>query len=74
MEDIHIKEKMVIHSLNGKLDDAEIIRQLGDNDYEAVYKGVHCHAIYNIFVGRYYLDDKYAVIREKGISEREPCR
>lgn len=65
-----IKEKMHIHSLDGKLALATIHEKIGDNDYLAEYNGVKCHAIFNPFVGRFYVDDKYAIIAEKGgISE-----
>ena len=57
-----------IHSLkqDGKnvLAEATILKRLGDNDYLADYNGVKCHAIFNPFVGRYYVDDKYGVVRE----------
>ena len=36
---------------------------LGDNDYLAEYNGVKCHAIFNPFAGRYFVDDVYGVIR-----------
>ena len=65
-----IKEKMVIHSLNGGLADATIIEKLGDNDYMAEYNGVRCHAIYNVFRDRFYVDDVYGIIRDgKGKDE-----
>lgn len=48
------------------------IKRLGDNDYLADYNGVKCHAIYNPFTGRYYIDDKYGIIRES--SSREENR
>jgi len=57
-----------IHSLKqgetNVLAEATIVKRLGDNDYLADYNGVKCHAIFNPFVGRYYVDDKYGVIRE----------
>jgi hypothetical protein len=58
-----------IHSLKqeGKnmLGDATIIRRLGENDYLADYNGVKCHAIFNPFAGRYYVDDLYGVVRDE---------
>jgi hypothetical protein len=51
----------VIHSLDGKLDEAEIIGSLDDQRYLARYKGIICSAIYNVFTGRFYVDDKYGV-------------
>lgn len=58
-----------IHSLGGELREATIIKRLGDNDYLADFGGVKCHAIFNPFAGRYYVDDKYGVIREQ--AERD---
>ena len=56
-----------IHSLKqGEthvLGEATIIKRLGDNDYLAEYNGVKCHAIFNPFAGRYFVDDVYGVIR-----------
>jgi hypothetical protein len=62
-----------IHTLGGKLAEATILKRLGDNQYLADYNGVKCSAIYNPFVGRYYVDDKYGVIkeqRERGYDSR----
>ena len=52
-------EPMHIHSLNGQLRDATIIDKVGDNKYIAEYEGVKCTAIFNPFVGRYYVDDRF---------------
>lgn len=46
--------------------EATIIKKLGDNDYLADYNGVKCHALYNPFQGRYFVDDVYGIIREPG--------
>jgi hypothetical protein len=59
-----ITELMYIHSLDGELREATIHKKLGDNDYLAEYNGVKCHAIFNPFVGKFYVDDKYSVIEE----------
>lgn len=53
----------VVHSLND-LDTVTILSENGNNDVIAEYKGVKCTAIYNIFVGRYYVDDIYGIISE----------
>lgn len=61
------KYQCYIHSLkegeNHVLVEATIIKRLGDNDYLAEYNGVKCHAMFNPFVGRYFVDDVYGVIR-----------
>lgn len=73
--DYRLKERKIamekcecyIHSLKqGEthvLGEATIIKRLGDNDYLAEYNGVKCHAIFNPFAGRYFVDDVYGVIR-----------
>ena len=69
-----ITEPMHIHSLNGQLKDATILEKVGDNQYIAEYGGVKCTAIYNPFVGRFYVDDKYGVIKDKPPARYEPSR
>ena len=65
-----MKVQAYIHSLKDKvhdrnvLDEAEIIRQIGNNLYLAEYNGVRCTAIFNFFTGRYYVDDLYGVVKE----------
>jgi len=62
-----------IHSLKkgeeNVLAEAAIIKRLGENDYLAEYNGIRCHAIFNPFVGRFYVDDVYGVIRSS--AERD---
>ena len=53
-----------IHSLDGAMAEATILEKTGDNQYLADYNGVKCTAIYNIFAGAYYVDDKYGVVRD----------
>lgn len=69
-----ITEPMHIHSLDGALAKATIVEKVGDNKYIAEYNGVKCSAIYNPFVNRYYVDDKYGVIKEKTPHRDDPCR
>lgn len=68
MSDYIAKCECCIHSLKqgetNVLGEATIIKRLGDNDYLAEYDGVKCHAMFNPFVGRYYVDDKYGIIKE----------
>jgi hypothetical protein len=74
MQDYMDKCECYIHSLKkdgqGVLAEATIIKRLGDNDYLADYNGVKCHAIFNPFAGRYYVDDKYGVIHESAGREQ----
>lgn len=69
-----IIEKMHIHSLDGELREATIHKKIGTNDYLAEYNGVKCHAIYNPFVNKFYVDDKYGIIKDKVAGRDEPCR
>ena len=69
-----ITEPMHIHSLDGQLKDATILEKIGDNQYVAEYNGVKCSAIYNPFVGRFYVDDKFGVIKDKIPRQNEPSR
>lgn len=65
-----MKVEAYIHSLKDRVHDrnvlgeVEIIRQIGDNLYLTEYNGVRCTAIFNPFVGRYYVDDVYGVLKE----------
>lgn len=62
-----MKIKAYIHSLKDTehnhhvLGEAEIIGIIGDNLYLAEVNGVRCTAIFNLFVGRYFVDDIYGV-------------
>ena len=55
------KTKAQVHSLNAQ-DEVAILHENGPNDVIAEYKGKRCTAIYNIFVGLYYVDDIYGVL------------
>ena len=65
-----MKVEAYIHRLKdrktdtNKLGMAEIIRQIGDNQFLAEYNGVRCTAIFNPFVERYYVDDVYGILHE----------
>lgn len=69
-----ITESMHIHSLDGQLAQATIVEKRGDNQYVAEYNGIRCTAIFNPFVGRFYVDDQYGVIKDKAPIRDEPCR
>lgn len=62
-----MKVEAFIHSLKDKVHDrhvlgeAEIIQCIGDNLYLAEYNGIRCTAIFNPFVGRYFVDDVYGI-------------
>ena len=65
-----MKVQAFIHSLKDKkhdrhvLGEAEIIRRIGDNLYLAEVNGIKCTAIFNVFTGRYYVDDVYGIQKE----------
>lgn len=69
-----ITEPMHIHSLNGALAKATIVEKVGDNKYIVEYNGVRCTAIFNPFAGRFYVDDKYGVIKDRTSHKDDPCR
>lgn len=69
-----ITEPMHIHSLDGELREATIVEKTGDNRYVAEFGDVRCSAIFNPFVGRFYVDDKYGVIKDKTPGRDVPCR
>jgi hypothetical protein len=54
--------KACIHSLDGRLDDVVIFEHVNNNHVIAWYKGHRCTAVFNPFVGRYYVDDVYGVL------------
>ena len=47
------------------LGEATIIKSIGDNLYLAEVNGVKCTAIFNFFVGRYFVDDVYGVVKDE---------
>jgi hypothetical protein len=53
------------HSLNGKENKITVLEKCGNNDYIVEYKGVKYHAIFNVFVNRYYVDDIYGRVKNK---------
>jgi len=66
-----ITEKMHICSLDGELKEATIIEKTGDNRYIAEYNGVKCTAIFNPFVCHFYVDDKYGIIQDNAVKNRD---
>ena len=62
---MNLKCECYIHSLKqgekNVLSEATILTRLGATDYLG---GVKCHAIFNPFVGRYFVDDVYGIVRQ----------
>ena len=58
---LNIKTSAMVHSLNAQAE-VTILEKTGDNQYVAEYNGTRCTAIFNPFVGLYYVDDIYGVI------------
>ena len=56
------KVMAMIHSLNAQAE-VTILSQHGNNNVEADYNGVRCTAVFNPFVGLYYVDDVYGIIQ-----------
>ena len=56
------KANAMVHSINA-VKEVEIIEKRGDNDYLAKVGDTVCTAIFNPFVGLYYVDDVYGVVR-----------
>ena len=69
MKDYIEKRKCHIHSLSGELQEATIIRKTADNVYLAEYNGVKCTAIFNPFVGTYFVDDMFGTIPEPSTKD-----
>ncbi len=51
-----------IHSLGGQFAECTIVSEESCNRVIVEYRDVRCTAIYNPFVGCYYVDDVYGVI------------
>ena len=47
------------------LGEATILEEIGDNVYLAEVNGVKCTAIFNFFVGRYFVDDVYGIVKDE---------
>ena len=57
--------KAVIHSLDGRFDDVNILHHLDEYKCIAEYKGVLYKAMYIPLSGCYYVDDKYGEIVQR---------
>lgn len=66
-----MKVQAYIHSLKDHehnrhvLGEAEILERIGENLFLAEVNGVRCTAVYNFFVGRYFVDDLYGRLKEE---------
>lgn len=58
------KVRAMVHTLND-LDEVEIISEVDVNNVVARYKGKLYTAVFNVFTGLYYVDDKYGAIKEE---------
>lgn len=55
--------RAVVHSVED-VQDVELLKKTGDNQYLVkTTSGVTCTAIFNPFVGLYYADDLYGVVK-----------
>jgi len=55
------KTKAMVHSLKTQ-DEVTILHEKGNNDVIAEYDSKRCTAIFNPFVGLFYVDDIYGVL------------
>lgn len=56
--------KAMVHSL-GAMAEVTIISEDGYNNVIALYNGRYCTAVYNPFVGCFYVDDKYGDVTDR---------
>lgn len=71
---MNLTKPMRIHSLGGKIREATIVEKVGDNKYIADYNSVKCSAIFNPFVGEFYVDDIYGIIQDRAQKKPELSR
>lgn len=60
------KEQAHIHSLDGKTEEITILGETmvgQQRTFIVEYKGIRCTAIFNVFTGTYYADDKFGIIQ-----------
>lgn len=56
--------RAMIHSLNAQ-GEVTILHEKNNNDVIADYNGKRCTAVFNPFVGLYYVDDIYGVLPDE---------
>lgn len=71
---MNLTKPMRIHSLGGEIREATIVEKVGDNKYIADYNSVKCSAIFNPFVGEFYVDDIYGIIQDRAQKKPELSR
>ena len=57
-----VKVMARIHSLDGEMNEVEVIEKQDGNNYIVEYKGQKCTAIFNGITNYFYVDDKFGVI------------
>ena len=60
------KEQAHIYSLDGKMDEITILGETMQGQQRTFivdYRGTRCTAIFNVFTGAYYADDKFGIIK-----------
>ena len=59
-----------IHSLDGELREVTIVGEVRQGNsiiyHVELSNGIRCTAIYNVFNGDYYADDKYGILKGGG--------
>ena len=64
------KTQAHINSLDGKMNEITVLQEYVmfghriNNSYIVDYKGTKCTALFNWFVGEYYADDIYGVVKQ----------
>ena len=58
------KTQAIVHTLKDT-DEVTILHEKGSNDVIAEYKGKRCTAVFNVFVGHYYVDNIYGILPDQ---------
>jgi hypothetical protein len=58
------------HPNGSNTDIVTILDCTDSNNVIAEYKGKRCRAIFNVFVGMYYVDDKFGLLPECSVPEK----
>ena len=58
------KTKAMIHSLKAQ-DEVTILHDKNNNDVIAEYNGTRCTAIFNPFIGLFYVDNIYGILQDR---------